>query len=148
MSRMTRVLFTVAALAVSALSTFAQNSVSVTSLFQKPGQPISDSCKEEVQVFEQIASVYPHPKSGWKFIIVCDENSWRAAIQRMGLVNEPGEHYGETDIDRGITLFRGWALTHPGVGGATPERIVVHELQHIMLHSRDENLVDTSALKL
>lgn len=138
-------LLVVAIFIVLSFPAMAQNKVSVTSLFTKPGQPIPADCQQAAQAFVHLASRFPHPKSGWEFVIVCDEGTWKAAIQRMDLTNEPGEHYGETDIDRNITLFRGWKLIHPDMQ-ATPEHIVAHELAHIMLHSRDEFLVDKTAL--
>jgi len=146
MTRSIRIFSLIAILFMLSLSAFAQNKVSVNSLFLKPGKPIPADCQEAAQVFVHFASMYPHPKTGWSFVIVCDENSWTAAMQRMGLTGDGMEHYGETDIDHNITLFRGWKLIHPDME-VTPEHIVAHELAHIMLHSRDERLVDQTAMK-
>jgi hypothetical protein len=66
-------------------------------------------------------------------------------MQKMGLVDGL-THYGETEIDRRITLFRGRKLIHPDTG-VSPEFIVAHELAHIMLHSRNEQIVDLTARK-
>ncbi len=124
----------------------AQNRVSAMSLFLKAGQAIPNECQQEATVFKQIASAFPHPKSGWSFVVICDENSWKAALQRMGVDDPDREHFGETDIDHNITYFRGWPLVNYRLGNPTPEHIVAHGLAHIMLHSRDEELVDRTAL--
>ncbi|MDR3734606.1 MAG: hypothetical protein P4L10_03615 [Acidobacteriaceae bacterium] len=124
--------------------TLAQNTVSVATDFSKPGQTASDTCKAEVQAFMRMATVYPHPATGWHFVIVCDESTWKIFLQKAGLNNEPGEHYGETDIDKNITVIRGWRLIHPDTL-VSPEHIVAHELAHIILHSRDEVEVDKQA---
>ena len=88
--------------------------------------------------------MYPHPSTGWSFVVVCDEESWKHLMQRTFLDKKLGEHYGETDIDKGITLIRGYKLLNPDAG-ASPEHIIAHELAHIMLHSRDEKKVDRQA---
>jgi hypothetical protein len=69
-------------------SASAQNRVSTMSVFLKPGQVIPAQCQQEAQTFKQIASIYPHPKTSWSFIVVCDEGSWRAALERIGITNE------------------------------------------------------------
>ncbi|WP_026441549.1 ImmA/IrrE family metallo-endopeptidase [Pseudacidobacterium ailaaui] len=127
------------------LSAVAQNEISASSLFLKPGEPVPQECQQAAQLFAHLAAIYPHPKSGWHFVIVCDDNSWDAVMQKMGLVDGL-THYGETEIDRRITLFRGRKLIHPDTG-VSPEFIVAHELAHIMLHSRNEQIVDLTARK-
>jgi hypothetical protein len=127
------------------LSALAQNEISVSSLFLKPGEHVPQECQQAAQLFAHLAAIYPHPKYGWHFIIVCDDSSWDAVMQKMGFVDGM-THYAETEIDRRITLFRGRKLIHSDTG-VPPEHIVAHELAHIMLHSRDEQIVNLTARK-
>ena len=130
--------------ALSPIPAMAQNRLSTASDFSKPGQPVSQECMKEASEFAKLVSIYPHPSSGWNFVIVCDEGSWKHLMQRTALDQEPGEHYGETDIDKGITLIRGYKLLYPDMG-ASSDHVVAHELAHIMLRSRDEQKVDKQA---
>ena len=136
-------LFTISVLSVPAM---AQNSVSVISAFAKPGQTVSATCKQEVQVFEQLASEFPHPKTGWRFVVLCDEPTWNQFMERSGERLDGLDHYGETDIDQHLTIIRGWKLIHPDLG-VDPEHFVAHELAHVMLHSRNEAKVEKVALQ-
>ena len=134
----------VSLLLVFAAPVFAQNTLAPVTDFGKKGAPVSADCQQEMSVFVKLASVYPHPKSGWKFYIVCDESTWKEFMQQSFFSTDGMEHYGETDIDKGVTMIRGWKLIHPDLG-VTPDHIVAHELAHIMLHSRDERKVDAQA---
>lgn len=145
MSRSIRIPFLIVGLLTLTLSAGAQNQVSAISIHLKQGQAIPSECQLEAQVFKQIASVYPHPKTGWSFVVICDEDSWNAALRRMGINDPLREHFGETDIDHDITYIRGWSLVHYRAGYPTRDHIIAHELAHIMLNSRDEQLVDTTA---
>ena len=124
----------------------AQNQLSYVSNYGKPNQPVTTECRQMGQVFTHFASLYPHPKSGWSFVIVCDENTWKAFMQKTDFVGGQVDHYGETDIDAGLTLIRGYKLLYPDIG-VTAEHVVAHELAHVTLHSRDEYLVDATAMQ-
>lgn len=121
----------------------AQNTVTLASAFSQLGQRAPDACVQEAQIVVKYASLYPHPKTGWQFIVVCDDNTWKMFMR--GNSNEQGDDYGRTDIDKNITLIRGSKILHPDIG-ATPEHIIAHELAPIMLHSRDEDKVDKQSI--
>ncbi|MFL6305249.1 MAG: hypothetical protein ACJ72H_17090 [Candidatus Sulfotelmatobacter sp.] len=92
----------------------------------------------------KLLAAYPHPASGWHFVVVCDDTTWQHVMRKAGIADGPGEHYGETDIEHNLTLIRGAKLTHADMG-VSPERIVAHELAHVMLRSADEAKVDRQA---
>ena len=122
-----------------------QNSVSFYTVFAKANQPVPAECVQEVKLFESLAAKLPHPKSGWKFVMVCDDGSWNLAMQHIGFSGDGMEHYGETDLTGKMTLFRGEKLIHPDIG-VSAEHIVAHELAHVMMQSTDELKVDQQAL--
>jgi hypothetical protein len=131
-------------LLVSALRSFpsmAQNQFSLVSDFVKAGQPASPECLAEGTLFKKLLSAYPHPASGWSFVVVCDDPTWQHVMRKIGMDDDLREHYGETDIKDNLTLIRGAKLTHADMG-VPPERIVAHELAHVMLRSIDEAKVD------
>jgi hypothetical protein len=130
-----------------ALGTFpamAQNHFSFVSDFVKAGRPSPAECVKEGARFMKLLSEYPHPASGWNFVVVCDDTTWQHVLRKAGLPDGPGERYGETDIKHNLTLIRGAKLTHADMG-VTPEHIVAHELAHVMLRSTDEAKVDRQA---
>jgi len=134
-------------LLVSALRCFpsmAQNQFSFVSDFVKASQPASPECLAESTLFMKLPSTYPHPASGWSFVVVCDDPTWQHVMRKIGMADDLGEHYGETDIKDNLTLIRGTKLTHADLG-VPPERIVAHELAHVMLCSIDETQVDRQA---
>jgi hypothetical protein len=134
-------------LLVSALRSFpsiAQNQFSFVSDFAKAGQPASPECLAESTLFMKLLSAYPHPVSGWSFVLVCDDTTWQHVMRKIGMADDVGEHYGETDIKDKLTLIRGTKLTRADMG-VPPERIVAHELAHVMLRSLDEAQVDRQA---
>ncbi|HVJ07225.1 MAG TPA: ImmA/IrrE family metallo-endopeptidase [Acidisarcina sp.] len=55
--------------------------------------------------------------------------------------------YSSTDIDAGTTFLRGTTLLHPDLPEAAPDHVIAHELAHIMLHSRDEAVVEAQTRK-
>lgn len=130
--------------AMSSVAALAQNQFSYSSDFTKAGKPASKECATEVVAFMKLLSAYPHPASGWTFVVVCDEPTWQHAMERLGMADDPREHYGETDIAHSLTLIRGPKLIQPDMG-VSPERIVAHELAHVMLHSTDEAKVERQA---
>ena len=130
--------------ALSAVPSVAQNHFSFTSDFMKAGQPAPAECVTEGVVFMKLLSAYPHPASGWHFVVVCDDATWLHVLRKAGMTGGPGEHYGETDIENDLTLIRGAKLIHPDMG-VSPEHIVAHELAHVILHSTDEGKVDRQA---
>jgi hypothetical protein len=92
----------------------------------------------------KLLSAYPHPATGWHFIVVCDDPTWQHVMRKIGMADDLGEHYGETDIKDNLTLIRGTKLTHADLG-VPPEHIIAHELAHVILHSTDEAEVDRQA---
>jgi hypothetical protein len=134
-------------LLVSALQPFpsmAQNHFSFVSDFVKAGRPAPTECVTEGVQFMKLLSAYPHPSSGWHFAVVCDDSTWQHVMRNTGMADGPGERYGETDIEHNLTLIRGAKLIHADMG-VSPERIVAHELAHVMLRSTDEAKVDRQA---
>ncbi len=132
---------------ISGLSTFpstAQNHLSFVSDFAKVGRPAPAECLDEGFHFLKLLTVYPHPASGWNFVVVCDDTTWQHVMRKIGMADDPREHYGETDIDHNLTLIRGIKLIRPDMG-VSPEHIIAHELAHVMLHSTDEAKVDRQA---
>ena len=130
-----------------ALGTFpvtAQNHFSFVSDFVKAGRPSPAECVKQGARFMKLLSEYPHPASGWNFVVVCDDTTWQHVLRKAGIADGPGERYGETDIAHNLTLIRGDKLIHADMG-VTPEHIVAHELAHVMLHSTDEAKVDRQA---
>jgi hypothetical protein len=124
----------------------------------KPGSPVSEACQKEVNIFTSTAAHYPQPKQ-WHVVIICDDASWNALmakVQKNGgflLANSgsPREtdidnQYGLTDIDHNYTLLRGNTLLYPPFWGS-PDRVISHELAHVLLHSRNEDQVDEQAQK-
>jgi hypothetical protein len=131
-------------LLVSALRPFplmAQNHFSFVSDFAKAGRPAPAECVAEGAYFMKLLAAYPHPASGWHFVVVCDDTTWQHVMRKIGMDDDLREHYGETDIKDNLTLIRGAKLTHADMG-VPPERIVAHELAHVMLRSIDEAKVD------
>lgn len=136
--------FILATLALS-VPAIAQNKLSFASDMITSGQLPTKECLSEIQVFTRLAIQFPHPTAGWSFIIVCDEMTWLGFMRRILPHQDLWEHYGETDIDKNITLIRGYKLLYPD-RSAPAEHIVAHELAHIMLHTRDEEKVDEQAV--
>jgi hypothetical protein len=129
------------------LSTFpsmAQNHLSLVSDFARVGRPASAECLDEGVHFLKLLTVYPHPASGWEFVVICDDITWLHVMRKLGMADDLGEHYGETDIEHNLTLIRGVKLIRPDMG-VSPEHIVTHELAHVVLHSTDEAKVDRQA---
>jgi len=122
----------------------AQNHFSFMSDFTKAGQAAPAGCITKVTYFMKLLSKYPHPASGWTFVVVCDDTTWQHVMCKTGMADGLSEHYGETDIEHNLTLIRGVKLTHPDMG-VSPDHIVAHELAHIMLRSTDEAKVDRQA---
>jgi hypothetical protein len=130
--------------AMSSVPALAQNHFSFSSDFMKAGKPAPQACIEAGAAFVKLLSAYPHPASGWNFVVVCDEPTWQHVMRHTELATDPGEQYGETDFDHNLVIIRGWKLTHPDMG-VSPAHIVSHELAHVMLHSSDEAKVDRQA---
>src|SRR6201996_3186666 len=130
--------------ALRSLPSIAQNQFSFVSDFVKAGQAASPECLAEGTLFVKLLSAYPRPASGWSFVVACDDPTWQHVMRKIGMANVLGEHYGETDIKDNLTLIRGTKLTHADMG-VPPERIVAHELAHVMLRSIDEAKVDRQA---
>jgi hypothetical protein len=122
----------------------AQNHFSFVSDFVKAGRPSPAECVKEGALFMKLLSDYPHPASGWNFVVICDDTTWQHVLRKAGIADGPGERYGETDIEHNLTLIRGVKLVRSDMG-VTPDHIVAHELAHIMLHSTDEARVDRQA---
>ena len=133
-----------------ALSAHAQLSLSAGSV-STLGKPLSMDCQLEAKTFVDITKDYPLPKI-WNVVIVCDDSSWTVLLEHMtkdGAIKDPQNidaTYGETDINHNITFIRGVKLAKPDLG-VTPEHIVTHELAHAYLHTKDEDKVDTQAVK-
>jgi hypothetical protein len=122
----------------------AQNHFSFVSDFAKAGRPAPAECVTEGMQFMKLLSVYPHPTSGWSFVVVCDDTTWQHVMRKAGMADGLGERYGETDIEHNLTLIRGIKLIRPDMG-VSPEHIIAHELAHVVLHSIDEATVDRQA---
>jgi len=121
-----------------------QNTVSVLSTFAKPGEPIPAVCLQQVEKFKAIANNYPLPAM-WTFLIACDDAQWSLFLRHEGIILDGRTHYGETDIQGGMTVLRGQTLLHPDAPGATPDHVIAHELAHIALRSDDEDKVESVA---
>jgi hypothetical protein len=130
--------------ALRTLPSIAQNHFSYASDFVKAGQAAPRRCITEVTYFMKLLSAYPHPASGWTFVVVCDDTTWQHVMRKTGMADDVSEHYGETDIEHNLTLIRGVKLTYPDMG-VSPDRIVAHELAHVVLRSTDEAKVDREA---
>src|ERR1700752_1264172 len=85
--------------ALASVSAMAQNHFSFSSDFMKAGHPAPQSCIDAGTIFVKLLASYPHPASGWTFVVVCDEPSWQHVMRRAEMSSDPGEHYGETDLD-------------------------------------------------
>jgi hypothetical protein len=127
---------------LQALPSRHENSGNPVGLFQK--RPAPAECVKQGAEFIKLLSAYPHPASGWNFVVVCDDTTWQDVLRKVGIADDPGEHYGETDIQHNLTLISGAKLTHPDMG-VTPEHIVAHELADVVLRSTDEVKVDRQA---
>lgn len=130
--------------ALGTLPAMAQNHFSFVSDFAKADRFTPADCVTEGVQFMKLLSAYPHPASGWSFVVVCDDTTWQHVMRNAGMAEGPGERYGETDIKHNLTLIRGAKLIHADMG-VTPEHIVAHELAHVMLRSTDEAKVDRQA---
>jgi hypothetical protein len=106
----------------------------------------SPVCVDEVTAFKKIASRYPRPAT-WRFIIVCEESSWKTVLTNLGQYDPRYEVYGSTYLDSGVTYLRGWKLTHTSSSDPSPDRIVAHEDAHIYLHSTNDYKVENLAQK-
>jgi hypothetical protein len=150
-------LFLLALLAVS-LPAFSQNRVLLSSSGRGVGSAPSAMCVREGEAFIRIASQYPAVHN-WTFYIVCTERSWRQFVRKSGqldhgvLLNGVAYHnqpdvqvYGTTYLGSRVTYIRGYKLLYPDPG-ITPDRIVAHELAHIVLNSTDEVRDDHLALQ-
>src|SRR5580698_7351533 len=137
-SKLVSVVMATFALSISAMS---QNKLSFAGGLIKLGDPPTKECLNEIHAFTKLAILFLHPPTGWDFVIVCDEVSWLDVTRRIFPYQDLREHYGETDIDKSITLIRGYRLLNAD-RNASAELIVAHELAHIMLRSRDEKKVD------
>src|SRR5690242_3492814 len=96
-----------------ALNTFpatAQNHFTYLSDFAKAGRPAPSECVTEGALLMKLLSDYPHPASGWNFVVICDDTTWQHVLRKAGIADGPGERYGETDIEHNLTLIRGVKL--------------------------------------
>ncbi|HEX6772448.1 MAG TPA: hypothetical protein VF126_10515 [Acidobacteriaceae bacterium] len=142
--RIQALIVTVLLCALRTFPAMGQNHFSFVSDFVKAGRPAPAQCVTEGVQFMKLLSAYPHPASGWTFVVVCDDTTWHHVMRNAGMAEGPGERYGETDIEHNLTLIRGAKLIHADMG-VTPEHIVAHELAHVMLRSTDEAKVDRQA---
>ena len=72
----------------SALGTFpamAQNHFSFVSDFVRAGRPAPTECVKEGEHFMKLLSAYPHPASGWDFVVVCDDTTWQHVMRKAGM---------------------------------------------------------------
>lgn len=113
----------------------------------------TDECKQAEMQLAFISSKMPLPNGNWRFVVVCDEETWKHLMianikQLIRGDRDPtkGEIYGSTILDKNITIFRGSKLVHPDKN-VMPEHIIAHELAHIYLHNRNERKVEKLALQ-
>jgi len=118
-------------------------------LFSSETQSQSTLCRDEAAYLNKVLALYPHPTS-WTYVIACDEAAWAKTLAHIGLNERAGKRYGETDIDpkEHVTYLRGWVFLHPDSEEITGEHVIVHELCHITLDSRDERKVELRALAM
>ena len=125
----------------------AQPTIRVLSSFAGKHSAPRPECSAEAAILSATLARYPHPDS-WTYVIACDDNAWNLVLTHLGLQNDGGiERYGETDFsDKArITYLRGLALLHPSPAAVTADGVIAHELAHIQLHTRDEELAEAEA---
>jgi hypothetical protein len=113
----------------------------------------TEECKQAEMLVAFISSKMPLPNGNWRFVVVCDEETWKnlmTANKKQLIRNDrdptKGEIYSNTILEKNITIFRGFKLVHPDKD-VMPEHIIAHELAHIYLHSPDERKVEKLALQ-
>jgi hypothetical protein len=108
----------------------------IVSSFVAPGAPVPHECVEEAGIFAGALGNYAPPRD-WHWVLVCDEAGWRRFLSLSGRSGED-RIYASTDLSARTTYLRGSKLLHTRDFGASPARIIAHELAHIQLHDRDE----------
>ena len=122
------------------------NRVSVESLSTHGTTGMTPECKAEATTFMSLAGRFPMT-SNWHYVIICDEFTWKEFLRTHGQ-DQPGvQVYGVTYLQSKLTFIRGWALTHVDLtsGAPTPERIVAHEIGHVILNTNDDGAADRLA---
>lgn len=129
------------------LATTQNNRISFWSAGNSENGTISMECAQQARIFMNSAQYFPEP-SNWRFVIVCDEFTWNRFTRESGQFQPRVQVYAATNLDRRTTFIRGWHLTHVDLtmGAPTPERVVAHELAHIILNTLDDDLADRQAI--
>src|SRR5690242_17621520 len=70
--------------ALSTSPVMAQNHFSFVSDFVKAGRPSPAECVKEGALFMKLLSDYPHPASGWNFVVICDDTTWQHVLRKAG----------------------------------------------------------------
>ncbi len=117
-----------------------------SSQFRNAG-PISRECLDQTQEFLRLARPFPYPRN-WRFVVVCDEFTWKRFIRQSDQYRAGVEVYGSTNLRGKITYIRGWALTHVDLtsGAPSPARILAHELAHVILGTADDRKAEKQAI--
>jgi hypothetical protein len=126
----------------------AQNNLVTLWSFQThEATTISRECSSQAQEFLRLAQSFPRP-SNWRFVVVCDDFTWRQFIRRSGQFRPGVETYGSTNLSHKTTYIRGWALTHVDLtsGAPSPARIMAHELAHAILRTEDDRKAEEQAI--
>jgi hypothetical protein len=111
------------------------------------GGPPSDLCKQEGELVQSYAGNYPHVDR-WTWIVACDEFSWRALLQHVGIDQSDRMVFAATDRAHRFTYVRGFALLHPPDNFAVvPEHVIAHEIAHAYLDTADEALTESQVRK-
>jgi len=108
--------------------------------------PVPADCALQVHAAQTLIARYPHPDS-WTFVVICDEPSWKYAVNDVNPLFDANQIYGVTLRRVKTTFLRGTKLLHSFPGQPSSVYIVAHELAHIMLNSEDEATVTQAAAK-
>jgi hypothetical protein len=105
-------------------------------------------CQQESAILAPLLAQYQTPS--WTWFVACDEAAWTKVADHIGFTVETittGGQPSRTDLRTKTTYVRGWAQLSPFGDDlvAQPRHIVAHELGHIMLMSRINEIRMTEA---
>lgn len=104
--------------------------------------PDTAECRMDARlVVNTLNSLMPNKVGNWRWIVICNPNTWSSLLRRADMVNKTDKAFTLLK-DRTTFIYRD-SLVDPGY-----RKVVAHELAHIILNDIDEGRANVLAEKL